>query len=136
MDQVPSKKHSGELLKLKHVDYKNVQPNKIYYIRVRNRDKGKNVRGLKADYVGKIHMIDGTGISFDILYKRNADPRDGKAVWEKLDQRMLILKEAFTQKSKEDNTMFFVDDSAKPKNTTRSLFKRLFGLRKTRKVSH
>lgn len=135
MNQVPARKYSGDLLNLKQINKDNVQKNKIYYIRVRNKDKGKNIRGLKKDYIGKINLIDDTGISFDIIFSRYADPRDGKPIWKKEDTRMLILKEALIKKDKNDNTMFFIDDTLKTKNTTRSILKRLFGLRMTQRKS-
>jgi hypothetical protein len=108
MDAYPTRKYSGELRNLKRVGHEVVVPGKIYYIRMRNRDKGANIWGTNQDFIGKINIIDATGISFDAIYTRNADPRHGRATWKKTDDRVLLLKESLTKRNIDDNTTFYV----------------------------
>ncbi len=131
MNSVPTRKLAGDLQSLTKVDWKKLIPGKIYFIRMRNLDKSKNVWGFKKDFIGKINLIDNTGISFDAIYSREADPRNGKSTWKKensSNSRVLILKEALIKKNPEDNTTFYIDPK-NIKNTTRRLpfnFKKLF----------
>ncbi len=117
MDSVPARKFGADLLQLEKIDWDQIIPGKIYYIRVRNKDQSKNVWGLKQDIIGRINLIDDAGVSFDTFFYRNMDPRNGSPSWKKKEGRMLILKEALTIKNLNNNTTFYIE--SKTKNTTR-----------------
>lgn len=108
MDIYPTRKHGGDLLELKRITLKDIIPGKVYYIRMRNKDVSEDIWGAKQDFIGKINIINDTGVSFDAVYMRNADPRHGKSVWKKTDNRVLILREGLIKKNMEDNTTFYV----------------------------
>lgn len=133
MNTPPLRKFGSELTKLKKVNYKNIKLGKFYYIRVRNKDNGSNIWGFKQDFIGKITNINDTGVSFDFLYVRNADPRHGASTWKKASDynRVLILTESLKRKNLNDNTTFYIDESQSSVNTTRKGIRRLFGIFKT-----
>ena len=110
MNATPSRKYGSDLRHLTKVDVKDLEVGKFYYIRMRNKDKGPDVWGAKIDFIGKINMIDNIGVSFDFMYRRNADPRDGAPVWKKESNRVLILAESLKHKNMEDNTTFYMDN--------------------------
>jgi hypothetical protein len=110
MNSTPSRKYGADLRHLTKVDVKDLEVGKFYYIRMRNKDKGPDVWGAKIDFIGKINMIDDVGISFDFMYRRNADPRNGASVWKKENNRVLILAESFKHKNMEDNTTLYIDN--------------------------
>ncbi len=127
MDRFPTRKISGELTSLEKVQWNEVRPGKVYYIRVRNKDVSKDAWGHKMDYIGTINRIDNDGISFDYTFYRNADLRNGRPTWKKGDNRVLILKEALTKKDIADNTTFYIDKKvSNPKGGITRRLKRLF----------
>jgi len=134
MNSPPTRKHSSELTKLTKVDSKDLEAGKFYYIRIRNKDKGPDVWGIKEDFIGKIHKIDGDGISFDYSFIRNADPRHGASVWKKAGEynRVFVLAESLNHKNMDDNTTFYIDKKQAPihKNGTRKKGKPIMNLRK------
>ncbi len=117
MDSAPARKFGGDLLQLKKIDWQDIVPGKVYYIRVRNKDQSKNVWGLKRDIIGKINIIDNTGVSFDTFFYRNMDPRNGRPTWKKEEGRMLIFKQALTTKNLNNNTTFYIE--SRTNNSTR-----------------
>ena len=129
MNATPTRKHSSDLTQLTRVAVKDLKVGKVYYIRIRNKDTAADVWGIKEDFIGKIHMIDDMGISFDYTYKRNADPRHGASVWKKADDynRVLVLAESLKHKNLDDNTTFYVEAKRVGAGA-------VAGKRKTRKV--
>jgi hypothetical protein len=121
MDACPTRKYSGELRNLKRVGHEDIIPGKVYYIRMRNRDVSADIWGTNQDFIGKINIIDTTGVSFDAMYTRNADPRHGRPIWKKTDDRVLLLKESLTKRAMDDNTTFYVPaDTNVSKGKTRA----------------
>lgn len=120
MNGVPRQKHAGELVALHRVGYANVEPDKFYYMRVRNKDSGPDVWGFKKDFVVKINKIDDVGVSAFTYYERSGDPREGVPRWEKVENMILIPTEAITKRNMEDNTTFYIKDDAKVKRTRRN----------------
>ena len=109
MDILPRRKYGGELQELVKVPAKDVIPGKFYYIRMRNKDVSADIWGAKEDFIGQINVVDNIGTSFDAVYSRGADPRHGKPVWKRTPGKMiLILKKAFSIKSMDNNTTFYV----------------------------
>jgi len=120
MNSTPSRKHSSELTKLTKVNVDDLEVGKIYYIRIRNKDQGPNVWGIKEDFIGKINKIDPEGVSFDYSFTRNADPRHGASVWKKAGEynRVFVLSDSLKHKNMEDNTTFYVDTKQAPIHKT------------------
>lgn len=136
MNSSPLRKYGSELTNLQRVNIKDLKVGKFYYIRMRNKDKGPHIWGANKDFIGKINMIDNTGISFDFTYKRNADPRYGTSVWKKGEDyynRVLILSEAFKHKNMNNNTTFYIDTKYAVSNKDDTLKKRV--LRAIRRIT-
>jgi hypothetical protein len=128
MDAIPARKHRGDLRDLKRVAVKDVIPGKVYYIRMRNKDVSADIWGAKEDFIGRINVVDATGISFDAAFSRYGDPRHGKPAWKKTDSRVLLLRESLVKKNMDDNTTFYIPadmNSSVRKTRKASAFQRL-----------
>jgi hypothetical protein len=128
MDAIPTRKYGGDLRDLKRAAVKDIIPGKFYYIRMRNKDVSADSWGAKEDFIGRINVVDATGISFDAAFSRYGDPRHGKPVWKKTDSRVLLLRESLVKKNMEDNTTFYTPaDMNSPARKTRkaTAFQRL-----------
>ena len=98
---------------MKRIALKDIVPGKVYYIRMRNKDVSADIWGAKEDFIGRISTINTTGITFDFAYSRYGDPRHGKPVWKKADNRILLLREGLIKKNIEDSTTFYVPADSK-----------------------
>lgn len=136
LDIPPTRKYAGDIRDLKRVALKDLIPGKVYYIRMRNKDVSEDNWGAKQDFIGRINRIDNTGVSFNSIYTRGADPRHGKPVWKKTENRVFIFREGLVKRNMEDNTTFYVPadidvSTRKTRKAGKSAFQRLANILRT-----